>query len=134
MYFCICAFTFTSPLVFCFFVSTLSSPFAFAFMFLHFHHLVPLIFMFPRFHPNPLPFCIFALSSLSTIKFKGTGVCYYAFRVLMFSKALVCVIKHLKWFILLQLVSCILIIQVLILGSNLKVMWSSSCLCFLGLC
>jgi hypothetical protein len=133
IYFCTCVFTFTSPLAFCVCVSTLSSPFAFAFMFLLFHHLVPFTFVFLDFHPNPLHFCLFAFSSLSTIKFKGTDVCDYAFRVLMFSKALVCVIKHLRWSILLQLVSCILIAQVLILGSNLKVMWFSSCLCFLGL-
>lgn len=132
-YFCICAFTFTSPLDFRICISIFSSPSAFAFMFLHLHHLVSFMFVFLHFHPNPLPFCIFAFSSLSTIKFKGTRVCDHAFRVLMFSKALVCVIKHLRWSILLQLVSCILIAQVLILGSNLKAMWFSSCLCFLGL-
>ncbi len=132
IYFCICAFTFTSPLAFCVCVSTLSSPSTFAFMFLHFHHLVPFMFVFLHFHPNLLHFCISAFSSLSTIKFKGTNVCDYAFSVLMFSKALVCVIKHLRWSILLQLVSCILIAQVLILGSNLKVMRFSSCLCYLG--
>lgn len=133
IYFCICAFTFTSPLAFCVCVSTLSSPSAFAFMFLQFHHLVPFMFLFLHFHLKRLPLCIFAFSSISTIKFKSTNVCDYAFKILMFSKALVCVIKHLRWSILLQLVSCILITQALILGPNLKAMWSSSCLCFLGL-
>ncbi len=78
----------------CFYTSHHLSPFAF--VFLHFHHLVPVTFVFLHFHPNPLPFCISAFSSLSTIKFKGTSVRDYAFRVLMFSKALVCVIKHLS--------------------------------------
>jgi hypothetical protein len=90
IYFCICAFTFTSPLAFCGCVSILSSPSTFAFMFLHFHHLVPFMFVFLHFHLNPLAFCISTFSSLSTIKFKGIGVCDYALRVLMFSKALAC--------------------------------------------
>jgi hypothetical protein len=140
-----CITTFLSPLTFAFVLLHSHHLWPFAVVFLHFHHhlllhlcfyifiTLYLLHVFLHFHPNPLPFCISALLSLSTIKFKGTGVCYYVFRVLMFSKALVCVIKHLRWSILLQLVSCILIAQVLILGSNVKAMWFSSCLCFLGL-
>lgn len=82
IYFCICAFTFTSPLAFCVCVSTLSSPSAFAFMFLHFHHLVPFMFVFFAFSSEP--FYLFAFL-------------HFQHYLLSNSKAPVCVIMHLRY-------------------------------------